>query len=119
MSYEKSQDISLGKYFCKFNISLIQDDKYFSEMKDHINFIKSSFDKIFENNSYSRLDLLKYEIHKFTMRYAKTKAREIQKKIKSLEENLRTLELDLKMMEIYYTTTLKKGTKYDLWGGRQ
>ena len=99
MSYEKSQDISLGKYFCKFNISLIQGDKYLSEMKDHIDFIKSSFD-IFENNSYSRLDLLKYEMHKFTMRYAKTKARERRKKIKSLEENLRTLELDLKMKYI-------------------
>ena len=43
-SYKNSQDISLGKYFWKFSNSLIQDDKYLSEMKEHINFNKSSFD---------------------------------------------------------------------------
>ena len=54
MSYKKSQDISLGKYFWKFISSLIRDDKYLSEMKEHIDFIKSSFDTNFENNPHSR-----------------------------------------------------------------
>ena len=53
MYYKKSQDISLGKHFWKFNNSLIQDDKYLFEMKEHINFIKSSFENIFENNLHS------------------------------------------------------------------
>ena len=37
-TYKNSQDIFLGKYFWKFNNSLIQDDKYLYEMKEHIKF---------------------------------------------------------------------------------
>ena len=57
MCYKKSQDISQGKHFWKFNISLIQDDKHLSEMEEHINFIKSSFDKNFKNNLYSKWEV--------------------------------------------------------------
>ena len=70
-------------------------------MKEHTNFIKSSFGTIFEDNPHNRLEFLKYEIHKFTMRYSKTKAREKREKIKSFEKTLRALELDLKMTKIY------------------
>ena len=99
MSYKEPQDTPLGKYFWEFNNSLIQNDKYVSEMKEHINFIKSSFDTIFENNLHSTWEFLKYDIRKLTIRYSKAKARERREKIETLEEKLRTLKQDLKNEE--------------------
>ena len=69
-------------------------------MKEHINFIKSSFDAIFEYNLHSRWKFLKYKIRKFTIKYSK-KAKERREKIKTFEENLGTLEQDLKNTKIY------------------
>ena len=69
-------------------------------MKEHINAIKSSIETMFENKFHSRWEYLKHEIHKFTIRYSKTKARERHEKIKTLEGNLRTLEQDLKTTKI-------------------
>ena len=63
-------------------------------MKEHINFIKSYFDTIFESKPHGRWEFLKYEIRKFTIRYSKTKAR--KRREKKLEGNLRTLEQGLK-----------------------
>ena len=40
MSYKKSQDISLRKYFWKFNNSPMENYTYLSEMKEHINIRK-------------------------------------------------------------------------------
>lgn len=40
MSYKKSEDISLRKFFWKFKNSFIEDDKCLSEMKEDINIRK-------------------------------------------------------------------------------
>ena len=108
ISFQKNQDITLGKHFWKFNNSLIQDDKYLSEMKQHIKNTINSFDKIFENNPHSQWEFLKYEIRKFTMAYSKMKAKERREKTKILEENLKTLESDLNNKENIYQYNIQK-----------
>lgn len=40
MSYKKSEDISLRKFFWRFKNSFIEDDKCLSEMKEDINIRK-------------------------------------------------------------------------------
>ena len=99
ISFQKNQDITLGKHFWKFNNSLIQDENYLSEMKEHIKFIINSFDTILENNPHTQWEFLKYEIRKFTIQYSKVKAKKRREKTKTLEENLKTLESDLKNEE--------------------
>ena len=99
ISFQKNQDITLGKHFWKFNNSLIQDENYLSEMKEHIKFIINSFDTILGNNPHTQWEFLKYEIRKFTIQYSKVKAKKRREKTKTLEENLKTLESDLKNEE--------------------
>lgn len=120
MSYKKLQDLSLGKCVWKFNnCPYDNDDKYtykkmsntYLKWKNIINVIESSFDTIFENSPHSRWEFLKYELHKFTIRCSKAKAKERREKIKTLEENLRTLKQDLKNGKNIWT-------KYDLWWSR-
>ena len=75
-----------GNEFWKFNSSLIKDHMYFTGIKH----LASSFlsNDICNMNAQLKWEVLKYEIHKFTIDYKKRKAKEKESKLKKLESNL-------------------------------
>ena len=48
----ESSQIQLGKNFLKFNSSLINDEKYVTQMKQHIGEVKSQFNPAFGNKAH-------------------------------------------------------------------
>ena len=75
ISYNKSTQISHGKNFWKFNGSLVEDETFVVNLKEHIKHVKNSFHSKFENNEHFKWEFLKYEIRKFTIGYSKAKAK--------------------------------------------
>ena len=61
---ESFSKIQLGKNFWKFNSSLINDEKYVTQMKQHISEVKSQFNPAFGNKAHVQWEFLKYEIPK-------------------------------------------------------
>ena len=49
---ESFSKIQLGKNFWKFNSSLINDEKYVTQIKQHISEVKSHFNPAFENKAH-------------------------------------------------------------------
>ena len=46
---QKSHEFDKGKSFWKFNSSLIKDDEFVNQLKEHIKFVKNTLTSIFEN----------------------------------------------------------------------
>ena len=92
---ESSSQIQLGKNFCKFNSSLINDEKYVTQMKQHINKVKCQFNPAFGNKAYVQWEFLKYEIWKFSTEFSKNKVKLRREKLSRLEVELKELEQNL------------------------
>ena len=72
---EYSSQIQLGKNFLKFNSSFIYNEKYVTQMKQHINEIKSQFNPASGNKAHVQWEFLKYEIWEFSIEFSKNKAK--------------------------------------------
>ena len=92
---ESSSKIQLGKNFWKFNSSLINDEKYVTQMKQHISEVNSQFKPAFEKEAHVQWEFLKYEIRKFTIEFSKNKANLKRKKLSRLKVKLTELEQNL------------------------
>ena len=92
---ESSSKIQLGKNFWKFNSSLINDEKYLTQMKQHISEVKSQFNPAFPSKAHVQWEFLKYEIRKFTIEFSKNKAKLKREKLSRLEVKLKELEQNL------------------------
>ena len=92
---ESSSKIQLGKNFWKFNSSLINDEKYVTQMKQHISEVKSQFNPAFGNKAHVQWEFLKYEIRKFTIEFSKNKAKLKREKLSRLEVKLTELQQNL------------------------
>ena len=93
---ESSSKIQLGKNFWKFNSSLINDEKYVTQMKQYISEVKSQFSPAFGNKAHHvQWEFLKYEIRKFTIEFSKNKAKLKCEKLSCLKVNLTELEQNL------------------------
>ena len=92
---ESSSKIQLGKNLWKFNSSLINDEKYVTQMKQHISEVKSQFNPAFGNKAHVQWEFLKYEIRKFTIEFSKNKAKLKREKLSRLEVKLTELEQNL------------------------
>ena len=87
---ESSSQIQLRKNFWKFNSSLINDEKYVTQIKQHINEVKSQFNQpCFWKWASCSVGILKYDIRKFSIEFSKNKA-------KLKRENVSRLEVKLK-----------------------
>ena len=96
ISLKKSQDITLGKGFWKFNGSLVQDEDYVSQMKEYISQIKGELEGTQNTfNDQFKWEFLKYEIRKFTINFSKLKARKKRENKVALENKLKYLENNL------------------------
>ena len=73
------------KNFWKSNSSLIYDEKYVIQTKQHMNKVKSQFNPAFGNKANVPWEFLKYEIRKFSMEFSKNKA-QLRREILSLLE---------------------------------
>ena len=92
---ESSSKIQLGKNVWKFNSSLINDEKYVTQMKQHISEVKSQFSPAFENKARIQWEFLKYKIRKFTIEFSKNKAKRKREKLSRLKVKLTELEQNL------------------------
>ena len=93
---ESSSQIQLAKIFWKFNSSLVSDEKYVTQMKQHINEVKNQFSPAFGNKARVRWEFLKYEIRKFSIQFSKNKAKLRREKLTLLEVKLKELEQSLR-----------------------
>ena len=59
--------MQLGKNFWKFNSSLINDEKYVTQMKQHINEVKCQFNSAFGKKAHLQWEFSKCEIWKFSI----------------------------------------------------
>ena len=59
----------------KFNSSFIYNEKYVTQMKQHINEIKSQFNPASGNKAHVQWEFLKYEIWEFSIEFSKNKAK--------------------------------------------
>ena len=59
----------------KFNSSLITDEKYVTQMKQHINEVKNQFDSAFGNKAHVQWEFLAYKIQRFSIECSKNKAK--------------------------------------------
>ena len=92
---EPSSQIQLGKNFWNFNSSLINNEKYVTQMKQHINEVKSQLNPAFKNKAHVQWEFLKYEIRKFSIEFSKNKAKLRREKLSRLEVKLKELEQNL------------------------
>ena len=87
---ESSSQIQLGKNVLKFNSSLINDEKYVTQMKQHISEVKSQFNPALGNKTHVQWEFLKHKIRKFSIEFSKIKAK--REKLLRLEVKLKELE---------------------------
>ena len=95
-SFEKGNGSLRGRGLWKFNKSLISDSKYIESMKKHICETLCLLDNQHIIDEHLRWEYLKYEIRKFTKKYAKAIAENLRKEKDSLEKELKHLETNLK-----------------------
>ena len=88
---KSSSKILLGKNFWKFNSSLINNEKYLTQIRQHISEVKSQFNAAVGNKAYVQWEFLKYEIRKFTIKFSKNKAKLKREKLSLLEVKLTEL----------------------------
>ena len=85
--------MQLGKNFWKFNSSLINDEKYVTQMKQHINEVKCQFNSAFgKKKAHLQWEFSKCEVWKFSIEFSKLKREKLsclEAKLKELEQNLR------------------------------
>ena len=86
--------MQLGKNFWKFNSSLINDEKYVTQIKQHISEVKSQFNCFWKQNSCSagifkiwNLEIY-YRILKNKANLKREKWSRLKVKLKELEQNL-------------------------------
>ena len=94
-SKDKQNNRSSG--FWKFNNSLLSDDIFKEELKQHIQNIKN--DNELSNDPQIKWEFLKYQIRKFTIRFSKMRAKEERKQREELEATLKLLEKNLSTEE--------------------
>ena len=75
-----------------FEQSLINNEKYVTQMKQHISKIKSHLNPVFGNKTHVQLEFLKYKILKFSIGFSKNKAKLRCEKLSLLEVKLKELE---------------------------
>ena len=95
-AFEKGNDSVRERGLWKFNKFLISDSKYIESMEKHICETLCLLDNRHRTDQNLRWEYLKYEIRKFTKKYAKAVAENARKEIDSLEIEPKHLETDLK-----------------------
>ena len=88
-------DIARGKYGWKFNNSLLHDDKFPTEMRNHLHSLNATLDNF--SNPHLKWEYLKYEARKFSIAFSKEKILQ-DSRLKSYHENI----------VMQYTSTVNK-----------
>lgn len=86
------EDSPRGSSFWKFNNSLLEDSIYIEQMKIKIQEVKNELSNMNILCPRSRWELIKYEVRKFTMKYAKARAKKLRKKYQDLETKIKDIE---------------------------
>ena len=94
--FQKVKDSVRRRGLWKFNRSLISDSKLVEIMKKHIRETLSFLHNQHITDEHLRWEYLKYEIRKFTKKYAKTIAKNARKETDSLDIELKHLLRDFK-----------------------
>ena len=81
ISFSKDKQNNKSSGFWKFNNSLLSDDIFKEELKQHIQNIKN--DNELSNDPQIKWEFLKYQIRKFTIRFSKMRAKKERKKEKN------------------------------------
>ena len=97
ISFSKDKQSKKSSRFWKFNNSLLSDDIFKEELKQHIQNIKN--DNELSNDPQIKWEFLKYQIRKFTIRFSKMRAKEERKQREELEATLTLLEKHLSTEE--------------------
>ena len=95
-SLRQSKEESRGKGLWKFNSSLITNNNYVDQMKNHINATLKCLDEENIIDEQLRWEYLKYEIRKFTVQFSKENAKKMKLERVCLENRIKHLESDLK-----------------------
>ena len=90
ISFSKIKQNNKSSGFWKFNNSLLSDDIFKEQLKQHIQNIKN--DNELSNDPQIKWEFLKYQIRKFTIRFSKIRAKEERKQREELETTLKLLE---------------------------
>ena len=78
-------DVVRGRYGWKFNNSLLTDDKFPTDMKNHLQSINVELDSF--ENPHIKWEYLKYEARKFSIAFSKNKNSE-EMRLKAYHENV-------------------------------
>ena len=93
ISFCKDKQNNKSSGFWKFNNSLLSDEIFKEESKQHIQNIKN--DNEHSNDPQIKWEFLKYQIRKFTIRFSKMRAKEERKQREELEATLKLVEKKL------------------------
>ena len=99
---QKCQEYKKGRNFWKFNSSLIEDNDFVRQLKDHIKFIKNDMETSFTNSFHCQWEYLKYEMRDFSIGFSKNKAKQKRQKLSILENELKNLEQNLSNEEMLH-----------------
>ena len=90
IDFKYIQKPTLGAGTWKLNTSLLKDEEYKKQFRDHLTKWIDSYYNV--TNLNLKWELIKYEVRKFTIKYCKQKKRVAKDRETELENNLKSLE---------------------------
>lgn len=90
LQFNSIQKSDHGPSFWKFNANLVDDEDFFTMIKESVPKWLDEFSSVIDKRLL--WDLIKYRIRQVVMKYNKEKARQRRKKLSDIEASLRTCE---------------------------